>query len=171
MLVFENCRLIDGIGNEPQPQRHVLINEGLIADVSDRPINASAAERIDLRGKTLMPGLIDAHVHVYAIHLNQHQTRDMPHTLMTAHAVPRLRGMLRRGFTTVRDVAGGDWGIKEAVAKRIVEGPRLFVSGRALSQTGGHGDHRYRTEDAVPCACTSALDMLTRVADGVDGVR
>jgi imidazolonepropionase-like amidohydrolase len=171
MLVFENCLLIDGIAAEALPGRHVLINEGRIAEVSDRPIAACAAERIDLRGKTLMPGLIDAHVHVYAIHLNQHLTRDMPHTLMTAHAVPRLRGMLLRGFTTVRDVAGGDWGIKEAVAKRLVEGPRLFVSGRALSQTGGHGDHRYRTEDSVPCACTSALDMLTRVADGVDGVR
>jgi len=171
MILFENCTVIDGVSEEPLPDRHVLVRDGTIAAISDRPLEAAGAERLDLRGRTLMPGLIDAHVHVYAIHLNQHQTRDMPHTLMTAHAVPRLKGMLHRGFTTVRDVAGGDWGIKEAVAEKIVEGPRLFVSGRALSQTGGHGDHRFRTEDQIPCACQSALDMLTRIADGVDGVR
>jgi imidazolonepropionase-like amidohydrolase len=171
MILFENCTLIDGVSDAPVAARHVLVRDGAIAEISAGPIAADGAERIDLRGRTLMPGLIDAHVHVYAIHLNQHLTRGMPHTLMAAHAVPRLRGMLLRGFTTVRDVAGGDWGIKEAVATKLVEGPRLFVSGRALSQTGGHGDHRFRTEDTVPCACTSALDMLTRIADGVDGVR
>ncbi len=68
-----------------------------------------------------MPGLIDAHVHIYAIHLNQHQTRDMPHTLMAAHTIPRLRGMLLRGFTTVRDVAGGDWGMKQAITAGLVK--------------------------------------------------
>ena len=95
----------------------------------------------------------------------------MPHTLMMAHAVHRVKAMLMRGFTTVRDVAGGDWGIKVAIAAGLVEGPRLFVSGRALSQTGGHGDHRHRTDESVPCACTSALDIMTRIADGPDEVR
>lgn len=171
VIVFENCQLIDGMAAEPRERMHVLVEGETIREVSDTPIRAVDARRIDLRGRTLMPGLIDAHVHVYAIHLNQELTRDMPHTLMMAHAIPRVRGMLMRGFTTVRDVAGGDFGIKRAIEDGIVVGPRLFVSGRALSQTGGHGDHRSRTDDHIPCACTSALDLMTRIADGVDDVR
>lgn len=171
MVVFENCQLIDGVSAEPRERMFVLVEGDKIREVSDAPIRATAARRLDMEGRTLMPGLIDAHVHVYSIHLNQELTRDMPHTLMMAHAIPRVRGMLMRGFTTVRDVAGGDFGIKRAIEEGIVIGPRLFVSGRALSQTGGHGDHRGRTDDHVPCACVSALDIMTRIADGVEQVR
>src|SRR5690606_18883428 len=139
----------------------------VIREVTPEPIRVSDAKRFDLRGKVLMPGLIDNHVHVYAIHLNQEKTRGMPLTLMMAHAIPRVRDMLRRGFTTVRDVAGGDLGMKQAIEAGLVQGPRLFVSGRALSQTGGHGDHRHITDDTIPCACTSALDIMGRLADGL----
>jgi imidazolonepropionase-like amidohydrolase len=90
---------------------------------------------------------------------------------MTAHATHRLKGMIDRGFTTVRDVAGGDFGIKEAVASGAIVGPRLFIAGQAISQTGGHGDMRRRNDDRVPCACTSALHIMTRLADGPDDVR
>ena len=167
-VLFENAAILDGNAEGAVPG-HVLVEGGSIKEVSDKPIAASTARRIDLRGRTLMPGLIDAHVHIYAIHLNQDLTRGMPHTLMTAHAIPRVRDMLHRGFTTVRDVAGGDYGMKLAIDQGLVEGPRLFVSGRALSQTGGHGDHRERTDETIPCACTSALDQMTRIADGVVG--
>lgn len=171
MFVFQNCTLIDGVSDAAKTDMHVLVEGNVIREVSDRPITSASARVFDLKGQTLMPGLIDAHVHVYAIHLNQELTRDMPHTLMMAHAIPRVLGMLNRGFTTVRDVAGGDFGIKMAVERGVIKGPRLFVSGRALSQTGGHGDHRHRTDDSIPCACTSALDIMTRLADGVDQVR
>nr|WP_298726783.1 amidohydrolase family protein [uncultured Steroidobacter sp.] len=171
MLIFENCTLIDGIADEPREKVNVLVEGNLIREVTTEPIRMADAKRFDLRGKVLMPGLIDNHAHVYAIHLNQEKTRGMPHTLMMAHAIPRVLGMLRRGFTTVRDVAGGDYGIKRAIETGLVEGPRLFVSGRALSQTGGHGDHRHITNDQLPCACTSALDIMGRIADGVEGVR
>lgn len=171
MILFENCRLIDGTSDTALENRHVLVEGNRIKEVADTPIKADGAQRIDLAGRTLMPGLIDAHVHVYAIHLNQELTMDMPHTLMMAHAVGRVRDMLHRGFTTVRDVAGGDWGIKMAIQNGIIEGPRLFVSGRALSQTGGHGDHRARTDSTIPCACTSAMDIMTQLADGEDVVR
>ncbi|MEX1146746.1 MAG: amidohydrolase family protein [Sphingomonadales bacterium] len=171
MFLFTNCTLIDGTSDEARSDMHVLVEGNAVREVSDTPIKAASARTFDLRGNTLMPGLIDAHVHVYAIYLNQELTRDMPHTLMMAHAIPRVRGMLDRGFTTVRDVAGGDFGIKQAIEDGIVAGPRLFISGRALSQTGGHGDHRFRTDESVPCACTSALDVMTRIADGVDSVR
>lgn len=171
MLIFENCTLIDGLADEPRERVNVLVEGNVIREVTSEPIRVGDAQRFDLRGRVLMPGLIDNHAHVYAIHLNQEKTRGMPHTLMMAHAIPRVLGMLRRGFTTVRDVAGGDYGIKRAIETGLVEGPRLFVSGRALSQTGGHGDHRHITNDTLPCACTSALDIMGRIADGVEGVR
>lgn len=171
MLIFENCTLIDGLSDEPRERVNVLVEGNLIREVTPEPIRVSDAKRFDLRGKVLMPGLIDNHVHVYAIHLNQEKTRGMPLTLMMAHAIPRVRDMLRRGFTTVRDVAGGDIGMKQAIEAGLVEGPRLFVSGRALSQTGGHGDHRHITDDTIPCACTSALDIMCTIADGVEAVR
>lgn len=171
MFLFENCTLIDGVSDSPREGVHVLVEGNVIREVSDAPIRSESARRLDLKGRTLMPGLIDAHVHVYAIHLNQELTRGMPHTLMMAHAIPRVRAMLERGFTTVRDVAGGDFGMKMAIEQDLVDGPRLFISGRALSQTGGHGDHRFLTDESIPCACTSALDIMTRIADGIEPVR
>lgn len=171
MILFTNCRLIDGTSDSVREDRHVLVEGNRIKEVADTPIRAEGARVVDLAGRTLMPGLIDAHVHVYSTHLNYEKERGMPHTLMMAHAIHRVRAMLMRGFTTVRDVAGGDWGMKMAVELGLVEGPRMFVSGRALGQTGGHGDHRHRTDDSVPCACTSALDIMTRLADGPEQVR
>lgn len=171
MHIFENCTLIDGTSDQVIPDCQVVVEGNVIREVTTERVTLSGAQRHDIGGRVLMPGLIDNHVHVYAIHLNQGKTRGMPHTLMTAHAIPRVRDMLMRGFTTVRDVAGGDYGIKQAINLGLVEGPRLFVSGRALSQTGGHGDHRHITDDTIPCACTSALDIMGRLADGVEGVR
>jgi imidazolonepropionase-like amidohydrolase len=78
--------------------------------------------------------------------------------------------MLDRGFTSIRDAAGSDWGLKEAVARGFLAGPRLFISGRALTQTGGHGDFRRRTDNIIPCSCSHALHMTSRIADGVDAV-
>lgn len=171
MILFTNANLIDGHADVARPDMHVLVEGDTIREVSDKPISAADARVVDLAGRTLMPGLIDAHVHVYSIHLNAAKEHGMPHTLMMAHAAHRVRAMLMRGFTTVRDVAGGDWGIKTAVESGLVEGPRLFVSGRALSQTGGHGDHRHRTDDTIPCACTSVHDMMSVLVDGPEQVR
>lgn len=171
MFLFANCNLIDGVSDAPREGMHVLVEGNTIREVSDAPITAKDARVLDLAGRTLMPGLIDAHVHVYSVHLNVDHERGMPLTLLMAHAIHRVHRMLMRGFTTVRDVAGGDWGMKTAIELGLVEGPRLFVSGRALSQTGGHGDHRYRTDETIPCACTSAFDVMTRLADGPDQVR
>jgi imidazolonepropionase-like amidohydrolase len=98
----------------------------------------------------------------------------MPHTLMALHATQRLREILDRGFTTVRDVAGGDFGAKRAVEQGLVPGPRLFIAGRAMSMTGGHGDQRKLTDSAVPCACSgghNALEIMTAIVDGVPEMR
>jgi imidazolonepropionase-like amidohydrolase len=170
VTIFAKGRVFDGVNSDLQ-ELSVAVEGERIVEVSDRPITVRDARVVDLGGRTLMPGLIDAHIHVFAIHLNQALTEGMPLTLMTAHATHRLRGMLDRGFTTVRDVAGADFGIKEAVATGTIAGPRLFIAGQAISQTGGHGDMRRRTEDRPPCACASALHVMTRLADGPDEVR
>ena len=95
----------------------------------------------------------------------------MPLTLLTAKASKLLRDMLDRGFTTVRDTGGADWGIREAVESGIIPGPRLFISGQPISMTGGHGDMRRRTTGGAACKCCNALSFTMATADGVDGVR
>lgn len=96
--------------------------------------------------------------------------RSTPVTTAAVKAAVSLRGMLMRGFTTVRDMGGGEYGMRDAAEAGIIESPRVFISGKALSQTGGHGDHRYRTEDDVGCGCGSGIEMFAVLADGVDEV-
>src|SRR6202008_4790704 len=134
---------------------------------ADRPISCPPAEPIDLKGRTLMPGLIDAHVHVLAVDAALARLSDKPVTLLTLQAARVLEGMLQRGFTTIRDAGGADGGLAEAAEQRLVQGPRIFPSGSALSQTGGHGDTRPRTQSVVTCACCEGGAAMSRIADGV----
>ena len=118
-----------------------------------------------------MPGLIDAHVHVCLSEVYIRQLENVPLTLMTARAVDLMRGMLNRGFTTVRDTGGADWGIKAAVEQGLFPGPRLFIAGRAIGPTGGHSDGRRRTDSGGGCYCCNALRFTMEVSDGADHVR
>src|SRR3546814_5307401 len=86
--------------------------------------------------------------------------------MLTARSTVLMRNMLMRGFTTVRDTGGADFGIRDAVAEGLVLGPRLFVAGAPVSQTGGHGDFRRPTQSGFGCVCCSALSFTARVADG-----
>ena len=79
--------------------------------------------------------------------------------------------MLDRGFTTVRDTGGCDWGIKTAVEQGYLLGPRLFIAGMSIGPTGGHADGRRRTDSADGCACCNGLKFKSAVADGIDEVR
>jgi imidazolonepropionase-like amidohydrolase len=173
-ILFKNAALLDPLQPDLHEGHHVLVEDSLIKEVSDRPPQARVDQIIDLKGKTLMPGLIDLHVHAVAVELNLAQQIHIPNVLVTLRSARLLRGMLRRGFTTVRDAGGAGYALKQAIDSGLTDGPRLFVSGRALSQTGGHGDMRARSDylpDATPCACCVRVGALARVADGVDGVR
>ena len=170
LTLFRNGRLLDPELPELQPGLDVLVEGPIVREISDRPIRSDAARVIDLGGRTLMPGLIDAHVHVFMCELNVSGLRAIPITAATTRAAANLRGMLLRGFTTVRDMAGAEYGLRDSVEAGFVDGPRLFVSGRALSQTGGHGDHRPRTSGALGCGCDSISDLFFAIADGVDEV-
>ena len=172
-ILFANASLLDPLRDELLEGHHVLVEDGLVREVSDRPLQASTARAIDLGGRTLMPGLIDLHVHVLATQLDLAGQVMLPDALVTMRAVPLLAAMLRRGFTTVRDAGGAGYGLKCAVAEGTIAGPRLYVSGHALSQTGGHGDTRARSDFLRPvgaCGCFRA-GALARVVDGVDAVR
>jgi imidazolonepropionase-like amidohydrolase len=170
-ILLRNAAILDGTAAERRPGCEVLVEGSTIREVSERPIRAGDAAVIDLGGRTLMPGFIDCHVHVIASLVNIGAIAALPNALATLQAVPILKGMLRRGFTTVRDAGGADFALAEAVERGLVEGPRLFVSGRALSQTGGHGDFRGRYNEAEPCACCRQAGNLARIVDGVDAVR
>jgi imidazolonepropionase-like amidohydrolase len=173
-VLFRNGALLDPRQPELIHGSDVLVEDGVIREVSDKPIKSSSARVIDVKGKTIMPGLIDLHVHVVAVEFNLPRVATLPNVLVTLRAVPIMRAMLRRGFTTVRDAGGAGYPFKQAVEAGLVGGPRMFVSGRALSQTGGHGDTRARSDympPDSPCGCCVRVGALGRVVDGVDEVR
>ena len=154
LIHFRNATIVDGTRPEPRPGSEVVVEHGTIREVSNRPIKlGDADEVIDVGGRTLMPGLIDAHMHAVAVTVNLATLTDMPMSLVALEAHEILEGMLRRGFTTVRDAGGADHGLAEAVEKGLIAGPRMFVSGRSISQTGGHGDLRPRAANLDACAC------------------
>jgi len=169
-FLFSGGRFLDPRRGEAIDGVEVLIEGERVKEVSDRPIESSAATRVDLSGRTLMPGLIDAHLHVFLNEVNIGALDAVPLTLLAINGSIALKSSLMRGFTSVRDTAGGDFGIKAAVEQGLIEAPRLFISGQALSQTGGHGDFRKRTQRALGCDCCSALAYTARIADGVPEV-
>jgi imidazolonepropionase-like amidohydrolase len=147
----------------------VLVENDRIKEVSDRPIAARSATRTDLSGKTLMPGLIDCHVHVVAAMVDLAANAMAPSSLTALRAARIMKTLLMRGFTTVRDLGGADCGLVRALEEGLIEGPRLVICGKALSQTGGHGDNRPRSDDRE--IFSTRVGSLCRLADGVDGVR
>lgn len=169
-LIIKNTRILDSDCEAPSDPSDILIDAGEIKEIR-RAGSLSAENSIDAGGRFALPGLIDCHAHPFLADTNLARLNEVPLTLMTARASNIMRRMLMRGFTTIRDAAGGDWGIKQAVEEDEVIGPRMFIAGRALSQTGGHGDSRRRTDDVAPCRCADALAMTGVIADGLDGVR
>jgi len=170
-VLFTNCELLDPRWDAPRGGYQVLVEGKTIKEVSNKPIKAGKARVVDCGKRTLMPGLIDCHVHVVLSEVNIRQLEAVPLTLMTAKAAELMRGMIDRGFTTARDTGGADWGLKTAVETGLIPGPRLFVSGKALGPTGGHSDGRRRTDTGTRCGCCNAMVFAMGIADGPDAVR
>src|SRR5919109_3326163 len=145
-VLFRGMRLLDPRWDEARDGYELLVEGPAIREVSDAPIKTRSATIIDCGGRTLMPGLIDCHAHVFLSEVSLRALEAVPLTLMTARAAVLARAMLDRGFTTVRDAGGADWGMKQAIDDGLLAGPRLFISGRPISATGGHGDFRRRTD-------------------------
>ena len=168
--LFLNAAITDATQREPR-EGHVLVEDGVIRDTEAHPGLAENREVIDLRGRTLMPGLIDCHVHVVASMMNLTLNAQLPDAMAVLRSLPIMRGMLDRGFTTVRDVGGAPHALAEAVEQGLAPAPRLVVCGKALSKTGGHTDSRPRYDTHDPTRWARNFGALGRVADGVDEVR
>ena len=170
-ILFRNFQLLEPAHGELVGGHELLVEDDRVREVSATAIKSKNAAVIDCGGRTLMPGLIDCHVHVIHSEVNIRFMEAMPLTLLTARAATRLRAMLDRGFTTVRDTGGCDWGIKTAVEQGHLVGPRLFIAGQSIGPTGGHSDGRRRTDAVEGCTCCSGLAFKSAIADGTDAVR
>lgn len=170
-LLFKNFAMLEPDHGELRRGYEILVEGETIREVSDKPVTADGADVIDCGGRTLMPGLIDSHVHVMLSEVSIRALESVPLTLATARAARLMKGMIDRGFTSVRDTGGADWGIKEAVEKGDVAGPRLFIAGAAIGPTGGHSDPRRRTDFGTRCHCCNAMAYTMNVSDGVSAVR
>jgi imidazolonepropionase-like amidohydrolase len=168
--VLINAAVLDPEAGELVEGQAVVVEGDRVAETGPTgTVRAGDAMVLDVRGMTVMPGLTDAHVHVTAATADLGALEGWSPSYVTARAAGILRGMLDRGFTTVRDVAGADFGIAAAVAEGLLAGPRVLFGGKALSQTGGHGDLRGPGRvvlDQHPCSPTLAM-----IADGVAEVR
>lgn len=170
--VIVNARLFDSLAGVMRPGSTIVIEGERIAAVTQESITVDdAAVRIDAGGRAVLPGLIDAHVHVVATSHDLAALALQPASLVTAQSSHLLRAMLQRGFTTVRDAGGADHGLQAAVASGLFDGPRLFIAGQPISQTGGHADMRPRgVRGPMVCAC-AGLGLAGAIADGVGEVR
>ena len=168
--LFTNASLIlDGFA-ERQGPFHVLVKGGTIHAVSPRPLDQGGATVIDVAGRTLMPGLIDAHCHITGLSLSPKNIA-YPASEITDAAASYLRSSLMDGFTTIREAGGADYSIARRLADGVIVGPRLFYSGRALTQTGGGADFRTPAEVSDPCGHVSPFSIMSVIVDGVDEVR
>lgn len=168
-FLFTGGRFLDPDRTELLDGIEVLIEGDRVQEVSERPIHAESATRIDLGGKTLMPGLIDSHVHVIAAMVDLAANAAQPSSLATLRASQVMNAMLMRGFTTVRDLGGADAGLVHGVQEELIDGPRLVICGKALGQTGGHTDVRGRFDDRPDFG--GRVGSLGRLVDGVDAIR
>ena len=167
-LLLRHVRVLDVVAGSYLDDHDVLVRDGRVAAVG-RGLTAEGVPERDLAGRTLLPGFIDCHVHLLAVTADLASLHTEAPMYVAAQSAGLMRDMLARGFTTVRDNGGADYGLAQAQADGLLAGPRVFFCGRALSQTGGHGDSRRRGQYVIDDHPHSPT--MCRVADGVDGVR
>lgn len=162
-LAITNGLIFNG-ESESLTQDCIRVAGGQIVELGGRPQPGDRV--IDARGRTVVPGLIDAHVHAYGVSLSLLDAETSPLSYLALAGARRLAETLGRGFTTVRDCGGGDAGLARAITEGLIESPRYLFCGPALSQTGGHGDPRPPGHQ-----CCTGGRHIVEVADGVDTLR
>lgn len=170
VVIFENANVLDVERGSLLGDQTVAVQGDRIAQLGDLSESMrNSARVIDCRGMTLMPGLIDGHVHATAATADLTTLAEWSPFYVGAAAARRLGRMLSRGFTTVRDTGGADFGLADAVDEGLIRGPRIFFGGKAISQTGGHGDMRSRGRQTMEDhACCPNIAV---VCDGVAEMR
>lgn len=169
--IIKNGQVLN-VHRELFEKKSIVVENQKIVELAESPCNADNGDIvIDAEGKFIIPGLIDAHVHVTSATVDL-ATPQLPITYTTCCAAKNLEEALQRGFTTMRDVGGADFGLSMALSRDIIKGSRLFFCGRALSQTGGHGDFRAKTYEGMYGApLQSSATTIGQVVDGVTEVR
>ena len=176
VTLFQNVRIFDAQGAELSAPANVLVRGNKIERISTEPIPTDRrgdTTIINGGGRTLMPGLIDAHWHAALASVPRNIARYGDIGYINLLAGKEARATLLRGFTTIRDTGGASFALKRAIDEGVVDGPRIYPSGAAISQTGGHGDSRPQYE--IPKAAGAPLSQSERIgqnviADGVDQV-
>ncbi|CAI7578715.1 unnamed protein product [Penicillium pancosmium] len=169
--VFVNATIIDPVKGELIPNASVKISGSQITGIST---DGSSALRedvpeediVDLEGKYICPGLIDCHVHIAVVpgEADLRAYKDMTERISLLRQPHVLKTMLSRGFTSIRDCGGASGAMKEAVEEGVLPGPRMFIAGFALSQTGGHGDMRGPHDEQL--CCGGSVSGISRIVDG-----
>jgi imidazolonepropionase-like amidohydrolase len=169
VTILRNASVLDPERGELDEGQSVVVDGGRIADVGPGLTGPDDAVIVDVGGRTVMPGLIDAHTHPAVVDEDIFAMAEWPPYYVAARASRALEGMLMRGFTTIRDVGGGDFGLARAVEDGYFTGPRIRFGGKQLSQTGGAGDWRAPSRRVYDDNYYSAA--LGVICDGVPEVR
>src|SRR5690349_17140619 len=169
-FLFKNANVVLAGQDELATGLNVLVEADRIAAITRDAVEPGNATVIDVTAKTLMPGLIDAHAHITGLTLSPKNLAYPAADLVLASA-NYLRNCLMTGFTTIREAGGADYTVAHLLSQGTLVGPRLFYSGRALTQTGGGADFRTPIELTDPCGHVSPLSVMSVIADGVDKVR
>src|SRR5712691_7955392 len=172
-IAITNGAIIDGRGGDPLTGMTMLIEDAHITALGRQGqlTIPHGTKVIDAGGGSILPGLIDTHVHFMMEYPDILRGLLTPPSLRLLQAIPRMRATLEAGVTTVRDAAGAPAGLKMAVERGIVAGPRMHVAITLISQTGGHGDGFYPCCVDIGFFGGSFTDVPRGVADGVDEVR
>lgn len=171
--LIHNGTLIDGNGGKPVKDGAVLVNGSQIEAVGRKSalrLPDDEIKMVDAEGGTILPGMIDTHVHVLFNGINLMEILQRPYSLTYYEAADNLKRTLQAGITSVRDAGGADLGIKTAVEKGLIDGPRMQISISVLSITGGHGDDWVPSGSSIPLFPTTP-GRPSGIVDGVDEVR
>src|SRR5687767_814697 len=175
-VIFENVRIFSGTADRLSATSNVLVVGNTIRTISSTPIEPSLATKITRiagGGRTLMPGLIDAHTHIMFATVPQQTLLVSDAGFINVAATKAASDMLMRGFTSIRDMGGPAFGLKRGIDMGLVPGPRIWPSGAMISQSGGHGDFRLPNELPAPPGSFSFSERIgaAAIADSPDAVR
>lgn len=176
-IIFKNVDVFDGKSPKLLKNVYVLVKGNQIESITDtEPVipSNSKVTQVDGKGRVLMPGLIDNHYHTAFASGKMAAFFTSDPTIAYYRAGREAQAVLMRGFTSIRDLAGGMYGLRHAIDQGVINGPRMWVSGASISQTGGHGD--FRNINEIPAAENNASSFIARnnhgvVADGVPEVQ
>ena len=173
-ILIKNAHIFDGHNPGLSDRSNILLADGEIKEISAGDIGTGECYVVDAGGRTVIPGLIDNHIHATIPTLDTTAFTRMPETYIAQYANVFLNATLQRGFTTIRDIGGGDVGISRAIDHGLVRAPRFYYAGKIMSQTGGHGDMRPGWEVDLSdqlCTCGNYSTKLARIVDNPHEMR